>query len=336
MKICLYNVTSTMDLPGTAEVGGTEEFSFRLGEALQAAGHEVTLVGGEPKAGRSHRPTSLKLKLFAYRDTGEFADGGTRYRKLVQRVNFARSGAIHFVKAESFDLVIAFKPYDLVPFAWSGVRKRSKTLFRFGGTDFFPTDRWHARGADLFFANSDRTAEKVRGRFGRPCAVIPNGVPIPREAASIGNSPGNRTLLAVGRLVGWKGYSDLLLTLSALRHRKGWKLILAGEGPERARLQSLAAEIGVAEKVSLPGRLAEKAIQDILRGGCLFIQPSLDFDSCPNAAMEAMAVGAPVVLSSEVGLPEGFQPDRHGLIFRAGDHQQLFERIVLYLDDPAS
>jgi glycosyltransferase involved in cell wall biosynthesis len=332
VKICVYNVTSTMDLPGTREVGGTEEFSFRIAETWQSLGHDVTLVGGEPRPGASCRPTTVPVRLFPYRETGEILDLGSRYRKLMQRLHFARK-ALPFVRGERFDLVLAFKPYDLVPFAMHGIRNTSRVVFRFGGTDFFPTDRWWQGAAHAFFANSRSTAAKVSLRFGCGCEVIPNGVELPGNPAMIDDK--TLTILSAGRLVGWKGFSTLIEAMSPLRSRKNVRMVIAGEGEERPRLEALIDELGLKQMVSLPGRLSGGEIRALMAKGALYVQPSIGYDSCPNAVMEAMAAGLPVVISSQVGTLEGFEAGRHGIVFGAGDHQALCEPMVRFLDGPA-
>lgn len=332
MKICVYNVTSTMDLPGTSEVGGTEEFSFRIAETWQSLGHEVVIVGGEPRNGASTRATTVPLKLFPYRETREVANFGSRYRKLMQRLHFARK-ALRYVCGGGFDLVLAFKPYDLLPFCSHAVHNSSRVLFRFGGTDFFPTDRWWQGAADAFFANSRSTAAKVSLRYGRECEVIANGVELPPNPALINGA--TRTILSVGRLVAWKGFATLIEAMSPLRSRKNAKLVIVGEGEDRPRLEGLIEDFGLKEKVSLPGRMSGEEIGSLMQAGALYVQPSIGYDSCPNAVMEAMASGLPVVISSQVGRLEGFETGRHGLVFKADDHQALCEPIVRFLDNPA-
>jgi glycosyltransferase involved in cell wall biosynthesis len=333
MKICVYNVTSTIALPGTREVGGTEEFSFRIAEAWQRMGHEVELVGGRPREGARSRTTTVPVKLFPYRETREFPDLGSRFRKLMQRVHFGWR-ALRYLREQGFDLLLAFKPYDLVPLSLAGLGEKTTVLLRFGGTDFFLTDCWWSGAADALFANSAETARLVADRFGRPCEVVSNGVQVPEREAAIG--PDSRTILSAGRLVGWKGYAVLLEALSPLRNRKNWKLVLMGEGDERPRLESLIEEFGLGGKVEMRGVASAEEVQRALLKGGLYVQPSIGFDSCPNAVMEAMAAGLPVVISSRVGLVEGFEPGRHGLVVPAGDHQLLAEALIKFVDDPAA
>ncbi len=88
MKIGLFLPNATFDLPGTSEVGGIEVYALELGEQLQARGHEVTLLGGKPKAGRRHRTLAIRHELFDYIETKDIPKLGTRFRKLVQRLHF--------------------------------------------------------------------------------------------------------------------------------------------------------------------------------------------------------------------------------------------------------
>ena len=127
----------------------------------------------------------------------------------------------------------------------------------------------------------------------------------------------------------------MIEAMSPLRSRKNVSMVIAGEGEDRPRLEALIDELGLKEKVSLPGRLSGGDMRELMAKGGLYVQPSIGYDSCPNAVMEAMAAGLPVVISSQVGRIDGFEPGRHGLVFEAGDHQSLCEPIVRFLDGPA-
>jgi GalNAc-alpha-(1->4)-GalNAc-alpha-(1->3)-diNAcBac-PP-undecaprenol alpha-1,4-N-acetyl-D-galactosaminyltransferase len=126
--------------------------------------------------------------------------------------------------------------------------------------------------------------------------TIPNPVALPayRPNNALGySSPPGRTVIAMGRLGPEKGY-DLLVRAFAQCAAKypDWYLVILGEGEERGRLESLAGELGIVERVSIPGQVVGPA--ELLRQADLFVLSSR-FEGFPNALLEAMACGLPVV-----------------------------------------
>lgn len=123
--------------------------------------------------------------------------------------------------------------------------------------------------------------------------VVPNMVvtppPAPRRVEA---SPG-KLLLALGRLEHVKGYDLLLRAFAGIAGRNpDWRLEIVGEGPQRAELERLRDQLGLADRVALPGR--SNAVYDELRRADLFVLSSR-FEGFPNALCEAMACGLPAV-----------------------------------------
>ena len=97
----------------------------------------------------------------------------------------------------------------------------------------------------------------------------------------------------MGRLHSEKGFDRLLHAFArADGAGQGWRLVILGEGSERAALESLAQQLGIEASVSLVGRVREPA--SVLRQSDLFVLSSR-YEGFPNALLEAMAAGLPVV-----------------------------------------
>ncbi len=125
-------------------------------------------------------------------------------------------------------------------------------------------------------------------------------------------------VVAVGRLVPKKGFSDLIAAAArAESGLDGREVLIVGEGPERPRLEREIAETGA--PVRLLGALGNDAIGELLEGASMSVLPCIvapdgDRDSMPVALKEAMALELPVVGTREVGLPELIGDDRGRLV----------------------
>jgi D-inositol-3-phosphate glycosyltransferase len=307
MKIGIFLPNATFDLPGSPEVGGIETFSFTVGEALQRLGHEVILFGGTPKPGRSHRPTTLTLELNPYWETCSIPDLGTRFQRLVQRLHFAWSSRQAWARHRC-EIVLLAKPFDW-PVAWWWKRKRPelKVIMGFHGTDFFSCDRRFYGAIDAAFAVSKSVADLAEEHVGKRPELIPNPVDTnffspgePRDKPT--NEPWH--LVSSGRLVGWKGFANLVEAMARLRDEHGIiaRLSIAGDGPERENLLALIGERKLAAQVILRGLLAPEPLRDLLRSGDLYVLPSIGMEAFSISALEAACIGLPLALSDQVGL----------------------------------
>jgi glycosyltransferase involved in cell wall biosynthesis len=134
-----------------------------------------------------------------------------------------------------------------------------------------------------------------------------------RSRRILGVPPDSYVVLAVRRLVARMGLSDLLdAWWSSGLAERGGKLLIAGDGPERAALQRRIAELELSGSVRLLGRIPDDLLVDCYRAADTCVVPSIDLEGFGLVVLESLACGTPVVATDVGGLPEilgGLQPD---------------------------
>lgn len=143
-------------------------------------------------------------------------------------------------------------------------------------------------------------------------------------------------LVAVGRLIQQKGFTDLVRAAATARGQIP-EVVIAGEGPERPRLEALIAGTGAA--VRLAGALPHAEVRALYEAASAAVLPCVvaadgSRDSMPVSLKEAMALELPVVGTDEVGIPEMVAPDR-GLLVPPGDPHALAAALTELYGRPA-
>ncbi len=177
-------------------------------------------------------------------------------------------------------------------------------------------------GASLVTIPSAVDAEALRPRRGRD--------PVRGE---LGLAPEDFAVLTLAALVPRKGVDVLIRGLAALRgSTPRTVLLVAGDGPERARLEELARELGVGASVRFLGQREDKAE---LLAACDVFALASRAEGLGVAALEAMALARPVVVSRVGGLGEAVVDGRTGLLVEPGDVAGLAAALARLRDDPA-
>jgi glycogen synthase len=116
--------------------------------------------------------------------------------------------------------------------------------------------------------------------------------------------PKKRIVLYVGRLAAMKGVDTFLRAAArAATTVPDVLFVVAGEGPEYARLVELAARLGIGERVMFLGKVSEEERELLLAGSSVFVLPSV-VEPFGIAALEAMAAGVPTIVSRTSGVAE--------------------------------
>lgn len=113
----------------------------------------------------------------------------------------------------------------------------------------------------------------------------------------------------------------------------GARLSVAGEGPERLRLEALAGELGIDHCVTFVGRLDLEGMRALYESADLMLNASR-VDNMPNALLEAMSAGVPIVTTDAGGIPYMVKNGESALITQIGNWSEMAELAVKVLGDP--
>lgn len=161
--------------------------------------------------------------------------------------------------------------------------------------------------------------------------VVPN-IAEPAPSAAPPEPPPHRVLF-LGALAEHKGVLDLVRAAPAVVRELGEvDFMLAGAG-DADRLRDLAREVGVPARVVCPGWLGAEDRASALRGSHLLVHPS-HREQMPNAVLEGMAAGLPVVATAVDGIPDAVEDGVTGLLVPPGDPAALAAAMVRVLRDP--
>ena len=180
-------------------------------------------------------------------------------------------------------------------------------------------------------SDQERTAG-LTARVGRPdqYLVVPNGIDV--QAFAVPRAPVPGRVLMLGRLAPPKRQDLLLHAAAAVRGDvPGLEVHLAGEGPLRHELERLAGDLGVVGAVRFLGSRSDVAAL-LAEAACVVL--ASDYEGSPLALAEAMAAGAPVVVSAVGGMPELVDDGASGLVVAPGSSEALAAALRTLLSDP--
>ncbi len=145
------------------------------------------------------------------------------------------------------------------------------------------------------------------------------------------------TIVTCGRLEPYKGHHVMLRACAALD--RPVRCVIVGEGPQRRRLEELADELGISERVEFTGPVPQARLAEIYGAADLFVLASVVLegsgkrDVIPNVLAEAMAMGVPVVSTDISGIAELVVNGTSGRLVAPNDVAALAGAIAELLDD---
>ena len=190
---------------------------------------------------------------------------------------------------------------------------------------------WTRAGAVVANSNGLRDlARAFDSRFEIP--IIPNGVDLDlySTAQRAGGPP---ILLSVGRLVYQKGFDLGMQALAGLKDLD-WQWHIAGDGPEMDDLQLLAKKLDLTSRVTFRGWQSREELIQCYKTSDIFLFPSRH-EGMPNAVLEAMASGLPVVATRIAGNEELVVNEETGLLVESQNVEELRSALRRLIEDAA-
>lgn len=148
-------------------------------------------------------------------------------------------------------------------------------------------------------------------------------------------------IIAVGRLIPKKGFSDLIRACALLAERgKSFRCEIIGTGPLENELRKQIEELRLQNNVDLPGAKPQTQLRRRLAAANVFVLPSMidpdgGMDNLPTVIMEAMATGLPVVSTNLGGIPEMVIENETGFLVQPGDAAAMSDAIQKVINDPS-
>lgn len=184
---------------------------------------------------------------------------------------------------------------------------------------------------DSFVAVSDQAAQYVRSLTSDPIEIIPNGIDLKKYKYVRHSSGGKRTILFVGRLERRKGVKYLIDAFVRLNDPDA-QLLIAGDGPDRKKLESYAADRDHVD-ISFLGYVTEKDKIRLLHEADIFCSPAIYGESFGIVLLEAMACGTPTVAGNNGGYAAVMQGRGLVSLVDPEDTEQFARRLALLLYD---
>lgn len=325
--------------------GGAGNASANLARQLADKGHEVSVVTARfeqlPRTERKGNLTVIRIAALRRRQDRSGA---------LEQIIFAISASfqsLSLIHQLSPDVTLAFFgiPSGAVTYFIKKIFKIPYIISMRGGDvpGFRPYDfglyhkiitpflRGIWRNASALVANSNglrNLALKFDSRF--EIDIIPNGVDLElyKPDAHTNLFP---HIVSVGRIVHQKGLDLAIHALSNLKHLD-WDWHIAGDGPQMDYLKSLARELGIGNRIEFLGWQSHEQLIRVYTLANIFLFPSRH-EGMPNAVLEAMASGLPVIASRIAGNEELVIDGETGHLFQSEDIDSLRDALHKLLTD---
>ena len=326
--------------------GGSGVVATELGKELAARGHQVHFIS-----------YALPFRLDGYRENIFFHEVELPDYPLFEVDLYSLSLTSKMVDVVLYDELDVLHVHYAIPHATSAFNAKQilnesgrdiKIITTLHGTDItligldptlLPLVRFSIEKSDGVTAVSRHLREKTLTNFNlnREIAVIPNFVNTEiwkqEDSEHLRNNfapNGEKVLIHASNFRPVKRVLDVIRVFAQVREKIPVKLVLVGDGPDRAEAERMCREMKMCDDVLFLGK--QTGLVEIFSAGDLFIMPSQS-ESFGLSALEAMSCGLPVLSSSVGGLPELNLHGTTGYISEIGDIDRMARYAIELLSD---
>lgn len=326
--------------------GGSGVVATELGKELAARGHQVHFIS-----------YALPFRLDGYRENIFFHEVELPDYPLFEVDLYSLSLTSKMVDVVLYDELDVLHVHYAIPHATSAFNAKQilnesgrdiKIITTLHGTDItligldptlLPLVRFSIEKSDGVTAVSRHLREKTLTNFNlnREIAVIPNFVNTDiwkqEDSEHLRNNfapNGEKVLIHASNFRPVKRVLDVIKVFAQVREKIPVKLVLVGDGPDRAEAERMCRETKMCDDVLFLGK--QTGLVEIFSAGDLFIMPSQS-ESFGLSALEAMSCGLPVLSSSVGGLPELNLHGTTGYISEIGDIDRMARYAIELLSD---
>lgn len=321
--------------------GGVLEVVLALKDGLQARGHTVKIITPMPRGNENEHPDDI---IFF----GNSIDFRSVSHTTAQISSTADNKELDAMLAkEKFDILHFHEPW--IPFLSRQLLQRSQSVniatfhakipesvvSRSVIKTVTPYLKSVMKYLHVYTAVSESGAEYVAGLTDEPITIIPNGIDLKkyRKSGTKKKTKDEPTILFIGRLERRKGVKYLLQAFQVFaQENPHCKLIIAGDGPERERLELLAEDLKI-PNVSFLGYVSEELKMELLSEADLLCSPALFGESFGIVLLEAMATGTVVVAGNNSGYVDVMQGFGAISLVNPEDTDEFARRLSLLLQE---
>ncbi len=315
--------------------------------ALRAAGHEVCVVGPpayDAVALGGESPLA-RIRRFLPGVLGELAEMAYG---LISTARLARAASafrpdIVYERANLFHVAGSWTAWRCgVPLLLEVNAPLADERIRFSGLRLkrlaHAAERFIWRCADIILPVTEVLAGQVNaaGVPRRRIVVVPNGIDLEDFTRLPARAAGEVVQLGfVGFVRHWHGLDEVLRGLAAWQGAPRLDLTVVGDGPARVDLESLAVELGVADRVRFTGLATRQEVPRLVAGFDIALQPASVPYASPLKLFEYMAAGRAIVAPDQPNIREVLDDGRTALLFNPANPEDMWQCIETLARDAA-